>query len=119
MAKADVFSKLASFRRVNGPDSLANPQEYGLRELNMTLKDQCMSTQTKWTFPAQVHQQYDQVHEESEAKQARLNRLGEEIRTADQQYVNKGGATVQDFKNGLVKDQEVKGLVASATPVIT
>ncbi|CAK9044252.1 Uncharacterized protein SCF082_LOCUS25174 [Durusdinium trenchii] len=38
----------------------------------------------------QVHQQYDQVHEESEAKQARLNRLREEIRTADQQYVNKG-----------------------------
>lgn len=38
----------------------------------------------------QVHQQFDQVHEESEAKQARLNRLREEIRTADQQHVNKG-----------------------------
>jgi len=38
----------------------------------------------------QVHQQFDQVHEESEAKQARLNRLREEIRAADQQHVNKG-----------------------------
>eukprot|EP00434_Breviolum_minutum_P026493 symbB.v1.2.023421.t1/scaffold2140.1/size107487/9 len=37
-----------------------------------------------------VHQQFDQVHEESEAKQARLNRLREEIRAADQQHVNKG-----------------------------
>ena len=40
----------------------------------------------------QVHQQFDQVHEESEAKQARLNRLREEIRAADQQHVNKGRA---------------------------
>ncbi|CAJ1354866.1 unnamed protein product [Effrenium voratum] len=38
----------------------------------------------------QVHQQYDQVHEEAETKQARLNRLREEIRTADQQHFNKG-----------------------------
>ncbi|CAE7215086.1 DEK1 [Symbiodinium natans] len=41
----------------------------------------------------QVHQQYDQVHEESEAKQLRLNRLREDIRTADQQHMNKGDWT--------------------------
>lgn len=44
-------------------------------------------------FVCKVHQQFDQVHEESEAKQARLNRLREEIRTADQQHVNKGRAS--------------------------
>lgn len=39
-----------------------------------------------------VHQQYDQVHEEAEAKQARLNRLRDAIRTADQEHMdmNKG-----------------------------
>lgn len=40
----------------------------------------------------QVHQQFDQVHEESEMKQARLNRLREEIRAADQQHFSKGSA---------------------------
>ena len=51
------------------------------------------SSSPLWVFtarPAQVHQQYDQVHEEAETKQARLNRLREEIRTADQQHFNKG-----------------------------
>ena len=38
----------------------------------------------------EVHQQFDQVHEESEMKQARLNRLREEIRAADQQHFSKG-----------------------------
>eukprot|EP00931_Biecheleriopsis_adriatica_P119871 TRINITY_DN95047_c0_g1_i1.p1 TRINITY_DN95047_c0_g1~~TRINITY_DN95047_c0_g1_i1.p1 ORF type:complete len:517 (+),score=135.66 TRINITY_DN95047_c0_g1_i1:71-1621(+) len=41
----------------------------------------------------QVHQQYDKVREEAERKQHRLNRLREEIRTADQGNANKGDAT--------------------------
>mmetsp|Transcript_60799 Transcript_60799/g.113684 ORF Transcript_60799/g.113684 Transcript_60799/m.113684 type:complete len:502 (-) Transcript_60799:55-1560(-) len=54
----------------------------------------------------QVHQQYDQVHEESETKQARLNRLREEIRTADQQHFNKGDWTKKMDETWNVLEQQ-------------
>eukprot|EP00438_Fugacium_kawagutii_P019590 Skav228914 [mRNA] locus=scaffold2504:52236:66837:+ [translate_table: standard] len=62
----------------------------------------------------QVHQQFDQVHEESEAKQARLNRLREEIRTADQQHVNKGDWSKKMDETWKVLSAQYKEVALSA-----